>query len=148
MVNLVDAYGNEHKWLRFAAVSGFAILTKETIMSVSFLISEANGTLSRETITVAQGANLAAGTILAMNTATGKYVAVDPNTNESTGTAAGILFDAVDATDADAEGVAIVRLAEVNSLAIVWPDGINELQNEPQKYGILSDLLDRYIAVR
>ena len=38
--------------------------------------------------------------------------------------AAGILYDAVDASTADAEGVAIVRLAEVNAAELVWPAGI------------------------
>ena len=30
----------------------------------------------------------------------------------------------MDASTADAEGVAIVRLAEVNAAELVWPDGI------------------------
>jgi hypothetical protein len=38
--------------------------------------------------------------------------------------AAGVLYDAVDASAADAEGVAIVRLAEVNAGELVWPAGI------------------------
>ena len=38
--------------------------------------------------------------------------------------AAGILYDAVHASAADAEGVAIVRLAEVNAAELVWPAGI------------------------
>ena len=38
--------------------------------------------------------------------------------------AAGILYDVVDASAADAEGVAIVRLADVNAAELVWPEGI------------------------
>jgi hypothetical protein len=43
-------------------------------------------------------------------------------------TAAGVLYDAVDATAADAEGVGIVCLAEVNAAELLWPAGITACQ--------------------
>ena len=63
-----------------------------------FVVSEGNGRISREIITVLSGETLEA--------------------------AAAILYDAVDASAADAEGVAVVRLAEVNAAELVWPAGI------------------------
>ena len=78
-----------------------------------FVVSEGNGSISRETITVLSGETLEAG--LGKVTASGKYKALDPAAVDGSEVAAGILYDAVDASAADAEGVAIVRLAEVNS---------------------------------
>ena len=57
-------------------------------------------------------------------TASGKYKALDPAAVDGSEAAAGLLYAAVDASAADAEGVAIVRLAEVNAAELVWPDGI------------------------
>jgi hypothetical protein len=83
-----------------------------------FIVSEGNGKISRETITVLSGEILEAGT------ASGKYKVLDPAAVDGSEVAAGILYDAVDASAADAEGVAIVRLAEVNAAELVWPAGI------------------------
>jgi hypothetical protein len=52
------------------------------------------------------------------------YWGLDPAAVDGSEVAAGVLYDAVDASAADAEGVAIVRLAEVNATELVWPDGI------------------------
>jgi hypothetical protein len=89
-----------------------------------FIVSEGNGSISRETITVISGQNLAAAAVLGKVTASGKYKALDPAASDGSQTAAGVLYDTVDASAADAEGVAIVRLAEVNAAELVWPDGI------------------------
>jgi Bacteriophage lambda head decoration protein D len=84
-----------------------------------FVVSEGNGRISRETITVLSGETLEAGAVLGKLTASGKYKALDPAAVDGSEAAAGVLYDA-----ADAEGVAIVRLAEVNAAELVWPDGI------------------------
>ena len=89
-----------------------------------FLVSEGNGRISRETITVLSGQNLQAAAVLGKVTASGKYQALDPAGDDGSEAAAGILYDAVDASAADAEGVAVVRMAEVNAAELVWPDGI------------------------
>ena len=89
-----------------------------------FVVSEGNGKISRETITVLSGQTLEAGAVLGKVTASGKYKALDPAAVDGSEVAAGILYDAVDASAADAEGVAIVRLAEVNAAELVWPAGI------------------------
>ena len=89
-----------------------------------FVVSEGNGKISRETITVLSGQTLQPGAVLGKVTASGKYKVLDPAASDGSEVAAGILYDAVDASTADAEGVAIVRLAEVNAAELVWPDGI------------------------
>jgi hypothetical protein len=89
------------------------------------IVSEGNGKISRETIIVLSGETLEAGAVLGKVTASGKHKVLDPAAVDGSEAAAGILYDAVDASAADAEGVAIVRLAEVNAAELVWPDGIS-----------------------
>jgi Bacteriophage lambda head decoration protein D len=89
-----------------------------------FLVSEGNGRISREIITVLSGETLQPAAVLGKVTASGKYKALDPAAVDGSEAAAGLLYDAVDAAAADAEGVAIVRLAEVNAAELVWPAGI------------------------
>ena len=109
-----------------------------------FLVSEGNGKISRETITVLSGQNLSAATVLGKVTASGKYKALDPDAVDGSEAAAGILYDAVDASAADAEGVAIVRLAEVNAAELVWPDGISA----PEQTTALGELAALSIIAR
>jgi hypothetical protein len=88
-------------------------------------VSEANGTLSRASITVASGAGvLQPGTVLAKLTATGKYVAYDNVGSDGSEIAAAVLYAGVDATSADKAAVAIVRLAEVEAASLVWANGL------------------------
>jgi len=89
-----------------------------------FLVSEGNGRISRESITVLSGQTLEAAAVLGKVTASGKYKVLDPAAVDGSEVATGILYDAVDASAADAEGVAVVRLAEVNAAELVWPEGI------------------------
>lgn len=79
-----------------------------------FLISEANGTRSREEVVVASGEGaLVAGTVLGKITASGKYAAYDNAAADGTQAAAAVLYAGVDAAAADAAAVIIVRDAEV-----------------------------------
>lgn len=90
------------------------------------LISEAPGTLSRESITITSGQGaLSAGYVVAKLSATGKYVKYDNAGSDGSETAAAILLQAVDATSADADVVAVVRLAEVKTDALVWDSGVD-----------------------
>lgn len=78
-----------------------------------FIISESNGTRSRDAITLDAGASaLAAGTLLG-KLASGKHVAYDNTGNDGRQTAVGILYDAAEDASTDQPGVAIVRDAEV-----------------------------------
>jgi hypothetical protein len=90
--------------------------------AVGFLVSEANGWRSREQIVIASGQNLVAGAVLGKVTSSGEYAAYDNAATDGSAGAAGILFDAVDASSAAKAGVAIVRDAEVNEAELVYDE--------------------------
>ncbi|MFN3686106.1 head decoration protein [Salinarimonas sp.] len=78
---------------------------------LAFLLSEGNGSVSRDVRTIAAGAGvLAAGTVLGTITANGKFVA-SPNAEveglEGAEVARAILAYGVDATSADVQAVVI-----------------------------------------
>lgn len=81
-----------------------------------WLKREADSHFSREGIVVVSGAGVVdSGTVLGKITASGKYKPVTVAAVDGSQNAAAILLDAVDATSADAKGVAIVRDAVVNA---------------------------------
>jgi hypothetical protein len=91
------------------------------------IVSEANGSRSREEIVVASGAGeLEVGTILGQVTATENYVQLDPEAEDGSGVAACILWDKVDATSEDKDAVAHLRDCEVMGSELVYPDGSDE----------------------
>lgn len=88
-----------------------------------FIISEANGTRSREKVTIAAAAAaLAAGTVLGKITASGKYVAYSNGAADGTEVAAGILYAPVGDSAADQPGVMICRDAEVAAIFLTGSD--------------------------
>ena len=95
-----------------------------------FLVWEVLRDYTRETVTLASGAGkLAPGTVLGRITTGGKYTVLTPGASNGSQNAAGILWGAADASDADAPGVVLVRgPALVNRHEIVWPDAITEGQ--------------------
>lgn len=97
------------------------ILT-ETLHTGEFIIAEANGSLSREEVTIVSGQNLVAGTVVGKVTASGKYKAYANANSDGSETAVGILYAAVDASAADANGVLIVRHAEVEETQLTGLD--------------------------
>ena len=101
-----------------------------------FLVSQGPGNVSRENITVLSGQNLKAGAVLGLITVSQKYRELQPGATDGSEVAAGVLYDAVDASLADTLGVAVVRLAEVNAREIVWPAGITA----PQKTVAIAEL--------
>jgi len=109
-----------------------------------FIVSEGSGSISRDSITVLSGENLAAGAVLGKITASGKFVELDPGGAGGAEVAVAVLYDAVDASAADAPGVAITRLAEVNQLELVWITGITG----PQTLTAEAELALQYIIAR
>jgi len=95
-----------------------------------FLVWEVLRDYTRETVTIASGAGkLAPGTVLGRITTGGKYTVLTPGASNGSQTAAGILWDKADATDADAPGVVLLRgPALVNRHEIGWPEGATEVQ--------------------
>lgn len=89
-----------------------------------YLINEANGTLSREEITVTLGAgeSLASGRVLAKLTATSKYVPYDNAGTDGSEVAAAVLLTPLDGSVAggDFKATAHVRLCEVIADRLGW----------------------------
>lgn len=91
---------------------------------LDFLVSEANGHLSREqvTLTAAQG-DLVPGTVMAKVTGTGNYIPYDDDLNAGTpgaGIAAGILCYPAPNNAATQLVTIIARQAEVQDALLVW----------------------------
>ncbi|MBO6775862.1 MAG: head decoration protein [Marinibacterium sp.] len=95
-----------------------------------FLVWEVLRDYIRETVTIASGAGkLAPGTVLGKITTGGKYTVLTPGATNGSQNAAGIVWAGVDATDADAPGVVVLRgPAIVNRHEIIWPEGATEAQ--------------------
>lgn len=109
----------------------------------AFLISEANGTLSREVVLVT-GGSFSAGTVLGKVTATGKYTQLDPAATDGSQQAAAVLFDGVVAIDGDKKAIVIHLMAEVDGNALVWKAGITP----EQKAAAVGELATNIIIVR
>lgn len=100
----------------------------EPVHAGEFLLSEGNGQISRENVTIAAGQNLPAGQVVGQITASGKYAAHDPGAADGTENAAGVLYAAVNAADGDKKGVVIARFAEVDGAAVTGDtDGLAAL---------------------
>jgi hypothetical protein len=94
-----------------------------------FILSEANGTRSRDNVTVTVPANttLEPGHVLAKLSATGKYVEYDNSGSDGSETAAGVLYgELVNDTGApvDMDGVVVNQDAEVRDDDLVWKTGL------------------------
>jgi hypothetical protein len=89
-----------------------------------FLVSEANGTRSRSIVTIKSGENLEAGAVVQKEASTGKYIAYDAGNSdiaEGAGSVA-VLFEKVDASAADKEGVVVDNDAVVNGDELKFAD--------------------------
>ena len=112
----------------------------------AFLKSEGPGAISRDTITVKQGAGvLLAGTVLGTITAESKHVAYDNEAANGSQTASAILLADVDATLADVKAVGIVRLAEVFADRLIYGAGVT---TEGEKTAAVADFATKFVIVR
>lgn len=109
-----------------------------------YILSEANGYRTREVGTLLTGNKLVPGTVLGRITASGKLTVLTPGASDGSQTAAGVLYDNVDATAADKPAVYHARDAEVNGLALTWPVGISA----PNKTAAITALAALGIIVR
>lgn len=110
-----------------------------------FILSEANGSLSRTSITVVSGAgSLESGSVMGVITASSKYTLFNPAAEDGSETAAAILYSKVDATSADQDAVVISRLAEVKNAFLQWKTGVTT----NQKTTALASLATKYIISR
>lgn len=91
----------------------------EGVHSAELLLSEGNGQISREEVTISSGAGvIRPGTLL-----TAANAPVTVGTGGTIGTAVKIAYGYADATDADAKVAVIARQAEVNGNDLNWPTG-------------------------
>jgi len=117
----------------------------EPIRPAEFLLSEAEGTLSRESVVIASGSGvIQPGTVLGKITTGGKYAPFDDDNTDGTETAVAIALMQVDATSAEAPCAVITRLAEVKSTALVWAS----TNDAGDKTAGIADLAARYIILR
>lgn len=94
------------------------------------VVSEGNGSISREQVTVAEGSDvLEAGTIMAV--VDGAFIPVALTAeSEPTGSenAVAVLFGPVDATDDDVRAVVHARYCEVMGSELIYPEGANDMR--------------------
>jgi len=100
----------------------------ETAHTGGFMVAQAPGTISRDTVTVTVPANstLQPGTVLGKIGSSGKYVQFDDTLSDGGETAAGILYGAaVNDTDGalDVESAIVNYCAEVREADLIWADG-------------------------
>lgn len=94
-----------------------------------FIISEANGSLSREQVTIAAAAPaMVPGTVLGKITASGKYAPYSNANNDGTETAVAILYRGVPDSASDQKAVVITRLAEVQRSELTGWDAAAEVE--------------------
>jgi hypothetical protein len=113
----------------------------ETRRVGDFVLSEANGTLSRDNAVIVLGTHVP-GTVLGKITASGKYTALTPAAEDGSQVAAAVLYGHADGTDIPA--VVISRLAELRADMLVFPAGISA----PNKTAALLALAGSHIVAR
>ncbi|ASG21405.1 head decoration protein [Nitrospirillum viridazoti] len=97
----------------------------EGLNTGEYLVSEANGNLSRDTITLAQSAApYSAGQVLAYVAASDHYVAYDEAAQGDAAVAAAINFARVNASAGDVRATAHTNYAEINKAALAWAPGV------------------------
>lgn len=85
-----------------------------------FIISEAEGKRSRDTVTIVSGQTIKAGNVLGKITASGKYAKVTVAASDGSQNGVAVAIYDVDASSADAKVAAITRDAEVNSNLLTY----------------------------
>lgn len=112
--------------------------------TAEYILSEANGHLSRDSVTILSGQVLKPGDVLGKVTASGKFKALTPGASDGSEVAAAIAYAAVDATGGDRPGVVTARSSEVNGPSLGWPVGISG----PNKIAAIAALAVPGIIVR
>jgi hypothetical protein len=94
-----------------------------------YIISEANGTRSREAVVIASGSGvLQSGTVLGKVTATGEYGPyLNTDTTTGLGTAVAVLYAKVDATSVDVPATVTARDAEVTEALLTGIDAAGKV---------------------
>jgi len=88
-----------------------------------FILSEANGYRSREMVTLAQGQDLEAGTVLGQITASGLYVQHDNAAQDGSEKAVAVLVGHANNPDTEQRVAIVARDAEVDGAKLIWRPG-------------------------
>jgi len=120
-------------------------LRTESRRAGEFIASEANGSLSRGSGTLAITAvALAAGTVLGKVTTGGEYAPYDAAASDGTETAAAILFAPAPISEASQSVALFERLGEVTGSLLVFADD----QDATAQTAALDDLAALFIIAR
>ena len=90
------------------------------------ILFEEDKRFSRETVTIAAGADLTPGAVLGKITASGKYMLSAPAAVDGSQTPVAVLVRDADAATVDAVSVALLRPAKVSRSALVFDSTIND----------------------
>lgn len=116
--------------------------------TAEYILSEAAGLRSRETVVLEAGQIVVPGTPVGIVTASGKYHPFDQDAADGTEDAAGVAYAAVDAsatgTNADTDMVITARDSEVVGARLEWPADITD----PEKLAAEAELEALGIIVR
>lgn len=100
-----------------------SIITDNSVRPGEFLLSEGNGTISRDEIIIkANSGEILAGTVLGKITASGKHVPYGNAATDGSEVAVGILYATARNSDADQKAVIIEYAAEVATSKITGLD--------------------------
>jgi hypothetical protein len=113
----------------------------EPTRASEIILSEGDGTISRESITIVNGAGvIPVGAVLGKVTGSGHYTWYDNELSDGTETAAAIALEKVDATSAAVTCAVLFRLAEVKADLLSW-------HNTASAAGLV-ELAAKYIIAR
>jgi hypothetical protein len=114
----------------------------ESYHALAFVITEEDGHMSREDVTIEGGSGGAgvveAGTVLGAITASGKYVPSPATGSDGSQVAKAINAYRVDATDGDVQAVVIARLAEVNHNLLIYHVSVDDDTKKLAKWAQLA----------
>lgn len=91
-----------------------------------FIVSEANGHRSRESVTIESGQTLKPGHVLGQVSSSGEYKEYNPGNADGSETAVAVCYDHVDASGGTVEAPILARDAEVNAAELAWFDGATD----------------------
>jgi hypothetical protein len=116
------------------------VLTQTPTMG-DVLKYELNPNFTRETVTLLAGTNYRVGAVLGRITASGKMKLSTATGTDGAQNAAGMLLDDVDATNADANAVVILRgPAIVSKAALVFDASVDDATKRAAKHAQLTAL--------
>ena len=94
-----------------------------------YIVEEVGEYLCRDKKIITAG-NYRACTVLGRMAASGKYKQLDPVASDGSENAVAVLFDHVNASSGDKEGVVTTALTAVRASDLVWPENMTVAQKE------------------